>query len=39
MSREASSSPTAGRRWPHALVIVLLSVLLLLTVWLVILLA
>lgn len=39
MPRETRSPPVAGRGWPHALVIVLLSVLLLLTAWLVILLA
>ena len=36
MPREMNPSPATGRRWPHALVIVLLSVLMLLTVWLVI---
>ena len=39
MLRDANASPVTGRRWPHALVIVVLSVLLLLTAWLVILLA
>jgi hypothetical protein len=36
MPREANPSSMEGRRWPQALAIVVLSILMLLTAWLVI---